>query len=341
MTDDSATLEIEASLNFMLDRSLPISVTAQLRGQIEYGIATGEIAPGTKLPSVRQLARNLAVAPVTVSHVYKDLQEAGLLASQQGRGTYVPDRLPPTPEAGVLAALHRAVEDMFAKAEAMGVTQLAAAEAAMLRASQMPTTGRGLRLLYVGIYEKATEGYADHVRRHLPKTETIRATTFERLTSEGLPDPPFHAYLTLANREKELRGLVGPDAAIMALPLIPSTETRTRLAALAPDTRLAVTAGVPEFLPTLLRNVARYAPHVRERRIIPYDQPTNSEVANWCNALVYATGADVVLQHLPSGLTAFEFRHEPEPSVITGFVLPLLGSLRHSVANKESADEDK
>ncbi len=341
MTDEPSTLDGSSSLHFMLDRSLPISVNAQLRGQIEYGIATGDIAPGTKLPSVRQLARDLSVAPVTVSHVYKELQEAGLLASQQGRGTYVPDRLPPTPEAGVLGALHRAVEDLFAKAEAIGQTPLAAAEAAMLRASQMPPAGRGLRLLYVGIYEEATEGYADHVRRHLPKSDTLRATTFERLSSEGLPDPPFHAYLTLANREKELRGLVGPDAAIMALPLIPSTATRTRLAALAPDTRLAVTAAVPEFLPTLLRNVARYAPHVRERRILPYDQPASSDVATWCNALVYSTGADVVLQHLPSGLTAFEFRHEPEPSVITAFVLPLLSSLRHAVANKESADEGK
>lgn len=341
MTDELSNRDTEASLNFMLDRSLPISVTAQLRGLIEYGIATGEIAPGTKLPSVRQLARNLGVAPVTVSHVYKELQEVGLLASQQGRGSYVPDRLPPTPEAGVLAALHRAVEDLFAAAGAMGVTQLAAAEAAMLRASQAPTAGRGLRILYVGIYDEATEGYADHVRRHLPISETVRATTFEQLNNEGLPDPPFHVYLTLANREKELRGLVGPGAAIMALPLIPSTETRTRLAALAPDTRLAVTAGVPEFLPTLLRNVARYAPHVRERRILPYDDPAGSEVANWCNALVYATGADVVLPHLPSGLPAFEFRHEPEPSVITGFLLPLLSSLRHTVASKESADEDK
>lgn len=341
MTDESTAPDIESSLNFMLDRNLPISVIAQLRGQIEYGIATGEIAPGTKLPSVRQLARNLEVAPVTVSQVYKELQEAGLLASQQGRGTYVPDRLPPTPEAGVLAALHRAVEDLFEKAEALGVTQLAAAEAAMLRASQMPTTGRGLRLLYVGIYDKATEGYADHVRRHLPKTETVRATTFDRLKNQGLPDPSFHVYITLANREKELRGLVGPDAAIVALPLIPSTETRTRLAALAPDTRLAVTAAVPDFLPTLLRNVTRYTPHVRERRILPYDDPTSNEVAGWCNALVFATGGDEVLQQLPSGLPAFEFRHEPEPTVITGFLLPLLSSLRHSVASKESADEDK
>lgn len=339
MTERPVKPEGRPSLDLVIDRELPISVSAQLLGQIEYGIATGEIAPGTRLPSVREAARMLAVAPVTISHVYKELQEAGLLASQQGRGTFVPDRLPPSIDAGVLAGLHQAVEELFAAAEALGVSRVAAAEAAMLRARQVTAPEPGLRLLYVGIYDEATNGYAVNVRRHLPKSATIRAVTFDRLTAEGLPEPPADVYITIANRVKSLREFVGPGPTVMALPLIPSADTRMQLAALAPDTRLGVTAGVPEFLPTVLRNVARYAPHVKARRVISPDGLADAEVANWCTALVYATGTEHALRNLAGGVSAFEFRHEPDPSAITAFLLPLLDSVRRSVATKEKNDE--
>ncbi len=56
-------------MRFDLDRSLPIPVGVQLRGQIEYGVACGDIARGGQLPSVRELSSALGVAPATVSQV--------------------------------------------------------------------------------------------------------------------------------------------------------------------------------------------------------------------------------------------------------------------------------
>lgn len=336
MTYDPRSLDTSTGLNLTLDRSLPIQVGVQLRGQIEYGIATGEIAPGTRLPSVRQLARALAMAPATVSQVYKELQEAGLLTSRQGLGTFVPERLPPSPESEALAALHCAVDALFGEAEALGFSRAAAAEAAILRASQAHAAGRGLRLLYVGIYATATEAYAAGLRRHVPRFDVVRATTFERLRAEGMPDPRPHVYVTLANRERQLRALVGPDAPLVTLTLIPAAETRMRLAALPSDTRLAAVASIPEFLPTLHRNVGRYAPHVTERRPATLDPTALHEALGWCNALVYATGTEAVQQHAPPGLPAFEFRYEPEPRSITRYLLPLLDTLRQAAATKET-----
>ena len=54
-----------------IDRDLPVSLSQQLRGQIEYGIVCGEIPPGTQLPSVRELAGELGIGTVTVSQVYR------------------------------------------------------------------------------------------------------------------------------------------------------------------------------------------------------------------------------------------------------------------------------
>jgi DNA-binding GntR family transcriptional regulator len=52
-------------------------------------IATGEFAPGSKLPAVKDLAAQYGVAPNTVGSAIRHLRDQGLVYTQQGRGTYV------------------------------------------------------------------------------------------------------------------------------------------------------------------------------------------------------------------------------------------------------------
>src|SRR5437660_11392483 len=63
--------------------------------QIEEGlrrlITLGTLPPGTVVPSVRDLARDLRVNPATVSRAYQRLTEAGVLSVKRGDGTYVAD----------------------------------------------------------------------------------------------------------------------------------------------------------------------------------------------------------------------------------------------------------
>jgi GntR family transcriptional regulator len=66
--------------------------------QIEEGIrrlvASGAISPGTAVPSVRDLARELSINPATVAKAYQRLAESGVLTVKRGEGTYVSDRPP-------------------------------------------------------------------------------------------------------------------------------------------------------------------------------------------------------------------------------------------------------
>lgn len=63
--------------------------------QIEEGvrrlITLGTLAPGSAVPSVRDLARDLRVNPATVSRAYQRLTDAGVLSVRRGDGTYVAD----------------------------------------------------------------------------------------------------------------------------------------------------------------------------------------------------------------------------------------------------------
>jgi len=73
-------------LALVLDKTSSVPVSVQLRGALEYGIATGDIPPSTRLPSGRRLASHLGLSPVTVSNVYAALQEAGHVQGRVGTG---------------------------------------------------------------------------------------------------------------------------------------------------------------------------------------------------------------------------------------------------------------
>lgn len=59
--------------------------------QIVHNIATGTLGPGDQLPPVRQLADELEVNFNTVARAYRLLDEAGVISTQHGRGTYILD----------------------------------------------------------------------------------------------------------------------------------------------------------------------------------------------------------------------------------------------------------
>lgn len=63
--------------------------TDQIRDQIRGLIITGQLAANDRLPAVRQLAKDLGVAPGTVAKAYKALEAEGFLITRTGAGTRV------------------------------------------------------------------------------------------------------------------------------------------------------------------------------------------------------------------------------------------------------------
>jgi GntR family transcriptional regulator len=72
-----------------IDLSRPVPPYEQLRAQIAGLVAAVELSPGSRLPSVRQLAGDLGLAPGTVARAYSELEAEGLLVTRQRGGTFV------------------------------------------------------------------------------------------------------------------------------------------------------------------------------------------------------------------------------------------------------------
>jgi len=82
---------------FDVDTRSPTPIYAQLDRAIRAAIATGALMPGMQLPTVRQLAVDLAVNANTVARVYVQLERDGILETRRGVGTFV--RESPSPQA--------------------------------------------------------------------------------------------------------------------------------------------------------------------------------------------------------------------------------------------------
>lgn len=82
------------SRTLRIDPADPRPIWRQIEEGVRHLVASGSLAVGTSVPSVRDLARDLQVNPATVSKAYQRLTDAGVLTVRRGEGTYVSDAPP-------------------------------------------------------------------------------------------------------------------------------------------------------------------------------------------------------------------------------------------------------
>jgi DNA-binding transcriptional regulator YhcF (GntR family) len=71
------------------DPRSPVPAYEQVRGQLAREIHSGQLVPGTRLPTVRRLAGDLGLAVNTVARAYRELERDGLVATRGRNGTVV------------------------------------------------------------------------------------------------------------------------------------------------------------------------------------------------------------------------------------------------------------
>ena len=83
------------NLMLQIDFRSGLPIYTQIVNQVQSQIASGVLAPGDQLPTVRALAEELRVNFNTVARAYRILDEARIISTQQGRGTYITEIPPP------------------------------------------------------------------------------------------------------------------------------------------------------------------------------------------------------------------------------------------------------
>lgn len=107
---------------FHLDLTTGVPVYRQIIDQVHAGIASGALTAGEQLPTVRQLAVDLAINPNTVVRAYRELEIRGVLSTHQGTGTFLTEREAEPDDKERERRLDQLVAEFIAKAGREGFT---------------------------------------------------------------------------------------------------------------------------------------------------------------------------------------------------------------------------
>lgn len=113
---------VEPSITFHVSVSSGVPIYRQLMDQVSQLAAAGRIKPGDFLPSVRSLAKELAVNPMTISKAYSLLERDGVIENVRGQGVRL---ISPQNDATFKqrkAVIQQALRQVAAQAHQLGLT---------------------------------------------------------------------------------------------------------------------------------------------------------------------------------------------------------------------------
>lgn len=79
----------QGKLLIQVDPRTGVPVYRQVMDQIRYYLASGVLKPGAQLPSIRQLAVEMAVNPTTIVRAYAELEHEGVIEMRHGKGAFI------------------------------------------------------------------------------------------------------------------------------------------------------------------------------------------------------------------------------------------------------------
>ena len=105
-----------------IEKGSAVPISRQIARQIAALCAAGGLNPGDRLPSVRELARDLGVNQNTILRVYERLCGDGLLEMRQGQGTFVAERAKANASPGQRARLIEELRQLARQGLSLGLT---------------------------------------------------------------------------------------------------------------------------------------------------------------------------------------------------------------------------
>jgi GntR family transcriptional regulator len=106
--------------SFQLNAHSGVPVYRQLMDQVQGALAAGRLKAGDQLPTIRQVAVDLAINPNTVTRAYREMEIRGLLETQQGTGTFIAEQPIATDSRTRTRQMQQLAAEMIARAGANG-----------------------------------------------------------------------------------------------------------------------------------------------------------------------------------------------------------------------------
>ena len=109
-------------MRFDVETTSATPIYAQLLAQVKRAIAAGVLQPGEALPSLRELAAQLRVNPMTVARAYRELEQQGVIPTEHGRGRFISSAAGHMSASYRREALSAAIERLLAEVSGLDAT---------------------------------------------------------------------------------------------------------------------------------------------------------------------------------------------------------------------------
>jgi DNA-binding transcriptional regulator YhcF (GntR family) len=312
------------AMNLKLDRRGGTPLYVQLKHHIVYLIGSGELPPGTGLPSVRQLAADLELAPATVQRTYADLQSQGMLVGIAGRGVFVADVATLSEsEANHLASMRLLLNRVVKQVGDAGLSEdeiVGTVRDVLARNRARPVP----RVVFVAgsmAFAELNRGYLRDALSDLKCDIEVVLLSDLQKRGDAVLDAlePIRCLVSVVGTYTELRRLAGHRATIL-FPLIVdlTEETQSALMRLSPDARIGLVAE-KHLLATrsVLVNHYRGTEEGLQRAAID-DRVAVRAVLRSCTIIIHSAGAfDSLAAQVRPGTKLIEMRYRPNAASLT------------------------
>ncbi len=239
-----------------LSKDSPVPVYRQIVQQITSLIKQGQLKPGDKLPTERELASRFSIARGTVKKAYELMTKEGLIETTHGRGTFISSRQDIIP-AGRKERAIKLIDDLLDELKAMNFSYQEIKtfiDLAIIKREEK------LENLNVAVVDCNPESLSIF-ERQLTFLQHVRVVKF--LLDEIVADPepenrlrPFDLILTTNTHYSELMGKV-PNLRekLIQVAVSPSQEVIIEMASLSPLQRLGVVCESPNFLARVVARI--------------------------------------------------------------------------------------
>lgn len=242
-------------MDYTINKESSITINEQIKYLLRYQVLSGELSPGEKILSVRELASMLDVNRHTIAKAYKELEDEGLIITKQSMGTFVSNDIT-LPKEQITAKFFEIVHNAIKESREFGFNIEEFISVAQTINMKEKSNQEKLKALFIECNVNAMEQYVEDLKKQLKiDVEGCLIEDIEKGKLSSAAVGEFDLIITTMGHYPQVRKLLKKHDNIYAVNIGPYLKVISDLMSYPPETQISIialskkgTAGIKQAL---------------------------------------------------------------------------------------------
>lgn len=229
-------------MDFTVNKESNITINEQIKYLLRYQILSGELSPGEKILSVRELASMLDVNRHTIAKAYRELEDEGLISTKQSMGTFVSSDIT-LPKEQLAAKFLDIVNNAIQESRELGFSTEEFISVAQTINMREKNSQEKMKALFVECNFNAMEQYVEDLKKQLKiDVEGCLIEDIEKGNISPTAVGEYDLIITTMGHYPQVRKLLKKQDNIYAVNIGPYLKVISDLMSYPPETRIGIIA---------------------------------------------------------------------------------------------------